>query len=172
MSNNITVSYISPSNNKSTGQIKITNPNGPTKYIDTDNFYEIDISKIKDSKYDESICNKNENDQNFIIDQQHLRALDMMKDAYIKTPVSDKVYGISYSNLDSSFLYNRSSIPFKELLHNMENKFLNCKKDYIRRPKPWTKITKDSSLDPKLPQKYIFKAVSYTHLTLPTKRIV
>ena len=67
MNNNITVSYISPLNNQSTGQIKITNTKGSTKYIDTDNFYEIDILKIKDSKYDESICNKNENDQNFIL---------------------------------------------------------------------------------------------------------
>ena len=122
----------------SNGIININN-----EKIKTSTFYTLGINnKINDVKL-------NDNDDTFIDEQQDLRALDMMKDGSIGNNISNSVYSIVYPT--------RDPLPF-HFLHTLEDKFIghfektNKIKNYA-----WTKVSKDSKLNPILPSRTIFK---------------
>ena len=96
---------------------------------------------------DSNECNKNDNDNLFTEQQKHLRALDCMKDGMVGTNVANQVYPICYPELQS--------FDFTTL-HFFEDKFTNCFANKIKKH-AWTKISKESSLEPKFSKRTIFK---------------
>jgi hypothetical protein len=121
---------------ESTGNITIgKKPLYPTKKM-----FNLDIGKNSSPAL-------NTNDEEFTIDQRHLRALDCMKDAKIEPNVSHSVYPALYPGL--------VPIPF-DTLHELEDKFTNAFKPKIR-AYSWLKVSSDSELGPKIPKCTVFK---------------
>ena len=126
----ITVSY-------STGVIKIDSTE-----IKTSTFYTLGI-------HDNVVKLNGKNNDIFTDEQRDLRALDMMKDGSIGNNISSSVYGIAYPG--------RVPLPFN-VLHTLEDKFINhFEKTNKIKKYAWTKVTKDSKLNPILPSRTIFK---------------
>jgi len=94
-------------------------------------------------------CKKNDNDQTFISEQYHLRALDCMKDGSISgaSNISGSVYSILYPGI--------VAVPYTKLVE-LEDKFTTCFKNKIKKM-TWTKINKDSPLNPKFTTRNVFK---------------
>jgi len=121
----------------------IINNQGQILKQKTGDFYTLGIN--------ENTCSANSNDPIFTIEQQHLRALDCMKDGAVGTNIANQVYGISYRNR----LEDDGALPF-DTLHVLENKFTTCFQNKIKKY-AWTKISKDSTLEPKFSSRTIFK---------------
>lgn len=122
------------------GEIKIVSPKGTITKKTTD-FYELGIDKKN--------CEKNSNDSFFTREQKDLRALDCMKDGKVgKYNISGNVYGILYGNDIEKRVF--------DTLHTIEEKHTNCSKSKIKKY-AWTKVSKESSLEPKFSKRIIFK---------------
>ena len=86
------------------------------------------------------------NVKNFINDQQHLRALDCMKDAMIEPNINTMVYEVCYPNLNKKTFTTLATLEQKFMTH-----FKNEINQYT-----WTKISKETSLQPKIKLNTIF----------------
>lgn len=93
-------------------------------------------------------CSLNTNITIFKQEQRDLRILDCMKDAKIDTNISNNVPGI--------FGFGYGMFHTFEKLHELEDKFINCFQNKIKKF-AWTKVSKDSNLEPKFSQRIIFK---------------
>ena len=108
--------------------------------VPTSTFYKLNIHG--------NSCELNNDDTMFTDEQQDLRALDCMKDG---VNIANQVYGISYSE--------RYPLQFNKL-RILEDKFTNCFSNKIKEY-AWTKISKDSELEPKFSQRVIFKECGF-----------
>lgn len=105
----------------------------------------------------------NDNDRLFSEEQRILRVLDMMKDGNISSKrfgnstISNSVFAImggsAYVRPETYLTVHSQS---QNKLHEIENKFTGNLDDNVTKYS-WTKMSKASSLDPKLPQKVVFK---------------
>jgi hypothetical protein len=105
----------------------------------------------------------NDNDKVFSEEQRILRVLDMMKDGNISSKkfgnstISNSVFGImggaAYVRPETYMTIHSQS---QNKLHEIEDKFTGNLDDNVTKYS-WTKMSKASPLDPKLPQKVVFK---------------
>jgi hypothetical protein len=105
----------------------------------------------------------NDNDKIFSEEQRILRVLDMMKDGNISSKkfgnstISNSVFSImggpTYVRTETYLTIHAQS---QNKLHEIENKFTGNLDDNVTKYS-WTKMSKASPLDPKLPQKVVFK---------------
>lgn len=105
----------------------------------------------------------NDNDRVFSEEQRILRVLDMMKDGNISSKrfgnstISNSVFAImggsAYVRPETYLTVHSQS---QNKLHEIENKFTGNLDDNVTKYS-WTKMSKASPLDPKLPQKVVFK---------------
>jgi hypothetical protein len=120
------------------------NTTNPKIEVPITDFFNLELKK-KD-KPPTKFTDHKTNIEKFIQEQQHLRALDCMKDAKIGTNVSSMVYRVCYPDL--------SPEPFS-ILSPLKEKFVKFFKNDIKE-NAWTKISKDSSLQPKIQLNTVF----------------
>jgi len=144
-----------------TGLIVISKKNasgsqmGTSIQIKTSEFLSLDI--------DGTSIPTNDNDTLFTEEQKILRILDMMKDGNISSKrfgnstISNSVFSIMGG---SSFVRPETYLTVhsqsQNKLHEIEDKFTGNLDDNVTKYS-WTKMSKASPLDPKLPQKVVFK---------------
>ena len=128
-----------------TGAIQVVLPDGQIIGRPTSSFYALDIDDKKASR-----IYFNKDDSDFMEDQKDLRALDMMKDGKVAggADIHNQIYGIFFRGQREPKQYARLSA--------LEKKFSANLKNFVRYY-AWTKISKDSSLDPKLSRRLVFK---------------
>lgn len=142
--NSITVQYRSNKRDR-TGVIQVVRPGSNIIERPTSSFYALDIDDKKASQ-----IHLNKDDSDFMEDQRDLRALDMMKDGKVAggADIHNQIYGIFFRGQRQPKQYAR--------LGALEKKFTANLQKYVRHY-AWTKISKDSSLEPKLSRRLVFK---------------
>ena len=140
----ITVQYRGK-RDKRTGVIQVVLPGSQIVERPTSSFYALDIDDKKASR-----IHFNKDDSDFMEDQKDLRALDMMKDGKVAggADIHNQIYGIFFRGQREPKQYAR--------LNALEKKFTANLQNYVRQY-AWTKLSKDSSLDPKLSRRLVFK---------------
>ena len=128
---------------------------GAPVQIKTSDFLSLDI--------DGTSIPTNDNDRVFSEEQRVLRVLDMMKDGNISSKrfgnstISNSVFaimgGATFVRPETYLTVHSQS---QNKLHEIENKFTGNLDDNVTKYS-WTKTSKKSPLDPKLPQKVVFK---------------
>jgi hypothetical protein len=142
--NSITVQYRQKKGDR-TGVIQVVRPGSNIIQHQTSSFYALDIDDKKATR-----IHLNRDDSDFMEDQRDLRALDMMKDGNVAgaADIHNQIYGIFFRGQREPKQYSR--------LNALEKKFTASMQNYVRHY-AWTKISKDSSLDPKLSRRLVFK---------------
>jgi len=135
--------------NSSTNNIVVTTQNGQIITKNPIDFYALGINEPP------TPCLLNTDNAKFEQEQRDLRILDCMKDAKIDTNISNNVPGIFGAGNGIFGPVNYMGYTF-EKLHELEDKFINCFKSKIKKF-AWTKVSKDSSLEPKFSKRIIFK---------------
>lgn len=130
-----------------TGNIIVKRPGTTDRIISTSELLNIDFSNL-----DATGFSTNNNDAAFIIEQKRLRILDMMKDGKVAkgSNISGSIYGIMYGSNGPH--YADAFDRLKEIEHKFDRIM-----DPKMTPYSWTKISKNSSLNPLLPKKVVFK---------------
>ena len=143
MSSYITVSYDKEnSTGNNTGKIVISQNASSNINVPTSNFLGVEnTGNIKKPKVKQNL-----NDVHFTTLQKYIRYLDCVKDAKIHTSATDAAVIIYDDNFGLTF----------EVLNTLEREF-NTYTEQIRQKYSWTKKTKDSTLDPILDTRVVFK---------------